>query len=326
MMLRSSRTITSSLTLTLVAASLATTATWAQEEPLVGHSTFALSGDEGGSKFEGIGVDQSESSFYVSEVTGGEIHRGDLASGDVQEWMAEGRDDRFTARGITTDAHDRIYIAGGPNGLDTERPDMWVYSPDGELLAALKVDAADAFINDVAIGPDGAAYFTNSNAPQIFRVEQTETGWTVETWLDASEAITQRDGFNLGGIVVSPDGSSLVVAQGNVGLLWRVDLSSGMVQPVDTGNADVTGADGLVLHDGRLTVVRNFPQSIATLELEADGSAAMLLDDVATDPDRVLTTAKIAGSNLLLVDSKFDEETAEPPFEVLAIDLGSLVN
>ena len=41
-------------------------------------SAYELTGDEGGSKFEGIGIDRHERTFYVSEVTGGEIHRGDV--------------------------------------------------------------------------------------------------------------------------------------------------------------------------------------------------------------------------------------------------------
>ena len=156
---RTSNIMISSLSLVIVASIAAAPVAWAQEEPLMGRTTFTLQGDDGGSKFEGIGIDQAGTTFYVSEVTGGEIHRGSVSDGIVEEWMAEGADDRFTARGITTDTDDRIYIAGGPNGIDTERPDMWVYDPDGELLAALKVEASNAFINDVAIGPDGAAYY-----------------------------------------------------------------------------------------------------------------------------------------------------------------------
>ena len=64
----------------------------------------------------------------------------------------------------------RVYIAGGPNGIGTGRPDLWVYDAHGKLLAALRAPGEDVFLNDVAIGPDGAAYFTNSNDPQIFRV------------------------------------------------------------------------------------------------------------------------------------------------------------
>lgn len=74
-------------------------------------TTYQLQRDPGGSKFEGIGVSPNGSTFYVSEVTGGELHRGDVRSGVTTEWKAEGADGRFTARGITTDAKGRIYVA-----------------------------------------------------------------------------------------------------------------------------------------------------------------------------------------------------------------------
>lgn len=284
-------------------------------------TTYELTGDDGGSKFEGIGVDRHQKTFYVSEVTGGEIHRGDVRSGATEEWMPEGADGRFTARGITTDRHDRIYIAGGPNGIGTDRPDLWVYDDQGGLLAALRVNEPDAFLNDVAIGPDGAAYFTNSNAPQIFRVALDHGDWAVTTWADATGTITQEPGFNLGGIVVSPDQRSLVVAQGNVGALWRFDLISGAATQIDTGDADLSNADGLVLLGRHLTVVRNFSRVITTLRLDQQAVTAHVAGEVSTDPDRVFTTAKIARGRLLVVDSKFDEQIAQPPYQVVSLQL-----
>ncbi|SDS28934.1 SMP-30/Gluconolaconase/LRE-like region-containing protein [Friedmanniella luteola] len=283
--------------------------------------TYTLSGDAGGSKFEGIGVDRRERTFYVSETTGGEIHRGRVGRGPVQEWKPEGADGRTTARGITTDRHDRVYVAGGPNGLGTDRPDLWVYSASGRLEAALKVDRPDVFLNDVAVGPDGAAYFTNSNAPQIFRVAREHGRWQVRLWADATGTITRRTGFNLGGIVLAPDRRSLVVAQGNAGLLWRFGLADRRVSAVDTGGADLVDADGLVRRGGTLLVVRNFSRRLTTLRLRHDGRAARLVRDVATDPDRVFTTAKIARGRLLLVDSHFDETTAQPPYQVVSLRL-----
>lgn len=288
-------------------------------------TTYQLTGDEGGSKFEGIGVDRAGRTFYVSEVTGGEIHRGDVGSGATEEWMPEGADGRFTARGITTDRHNNIYIAGGPNGLGTDRPDMWVYSASGDLLAALKVDSPNAFINDVTIGPDGAAYFTNSNAPQVFRVSNAGGSWQVETWLDATGTITQQPGFNLGGIVVSPDQQALIVAQGNVGALWIVDLATKDVAQIDTGPIDLGNADGLVLRGHRLIVIRNFAHILTTLQLDGHASSATLVAETATSADKVFTTGKIARGRLLLIDSKFDEPIAEPPYEVVGLRLADVV-
>lgn len=282
--------------------------------------TYTLVGDEGGSKFEGIGADVRRGLFYVSEVTGGEIHRGSADSGATTEWLGgAGTDGRFTARGITTDDAGRVYVAGGPNGLgaDNARPDLWVYSAAGELLAALRVPNDDAFLNDVWIGPDGAAYFTNSNAPQIFRVALEGGVWGADLWADASGSIPQLPGFNLGGIVLTPDHSAFVVAQGTTGRLWRFDATDGAVTEVATGGADLTNADGLVRQGTRLLVVRNFSRMLATLELADDDSSAALVSQQATDPTRVLTTAKALRGRILFVDSKFDEQVATPPYQVV---------
>ena len=159
--------VVAAVTLPLVLASPGAAAAAGEGRP----GTYQLTGDPGGSKFEGIGVDAARGLFYVSETTGGEIHRGTAMSPQTEEWLAgNGTDGRFTARGVTTDDAGRVYVAGGPNGIGTGRPDLWVYSPDGALLAALRAPGDNVFLNDVAIGPDGAAYVTNSNAPQVFRV------------------------------------------------------------------------------------------------------------------------------------------------------------
>ena len=81
--------------------------------PALAHSdhgrpaTYLLTGDTDspvGSKFEGIGADERRGLFYVSEVTGGEIHRGTVRSATTAEWLSgDGTDGRFTARGITVD-------------------------------------------------------------------------------------------------------------------------------------------------------------------------------------------------------------------------------
>ncbi len=288
-------------------------------------AVYELPGDpvsEGGSKFEGIGYDGRTGAFYVSETTGGEISRGNVRKPSADDWLAgDGTDGRWTARGITVDRAGRVYIAGGPNGIDHPgAPDLWVYSRSGRLLAALDTGVENALMNDVAIGPDGAAYFTNSNAPQVFRVAQGRRGWHVSTWVDATGTITQAPGFNLNGIVATPDGRALVSVQSNAGLLWRFDLRTRAVTRIAVPGADLTSGDGLVLDGRRLWVVRNFPRVLTTVTLARDARSGTLVSERATDPTRVLTTAKLAGGRLLAVDSKFDENpVGQPPYEVITI-------
>lgn len=284
-------------------------------------ASYLLEGDpsaQGGSKFEGIGVDQESGRFYVSEVTGGEIQRGSADRAQAEEWLAgDGTDGRYTARGITVDDEGRVYIAGGPNGTGNDRPDLWVYSPEGELLAALRVPDNNAFLNDVAIGPDGAAYFTNSNDPTIIRVAEGADGWQATEWADGSDLITPQQGFNLGGIVLSQDRSAFVVAQGTTGQLWRFSVATGEVSEIDTDGADLRNADGLIAQGRDLAVVRNFDKRLVHLELNPSATSAELVSSRATDPDRVFTTGKLLDGRLLLVDSHFDEQTAQGPYEIV---------
>ncbi|TQL70542.1 beta-propeller repeat-containing protein [Nocardioides albertanoniae] len=305
-----------SATLTATAAGTATAA-----ERTGRPATYLLEGDpsaQGGSKFEGIGVDQESGKFYVSEATGGEIQRGSADRAQAEEWLAgDGADGRYTARGITVDDEGRIYIAGGPNGTGNDRPDLWVYSPGGELLTALRVPDNDAFLNDVAIGPDGAAYFTNSNDPTIIRVAEGDNGWEATEWADGSDQITRQEGFNLGGIVTSTDESAFVVAQGNTGQLWRFDIATGEVSEIDTDGADLRNADGLIRQGRDLAVIRNFDKQIVHLELNRSATSAEHVSSRATDPDRVFTTGKLLDGRMLLVDSHFDEQTAQGPYEIV---------
>jgi Cu-Zn family superoxide dismutase len=284
-------------------------------------ASYLLEGDpsaQGGSKFEGIGVDQESGRFYVSEVTGGEIQRGSADRAQVEEWLAgDGTDGRYTARGITVDDEGRVYIAGGPNGTGNDRPDLWVYSPEGELLAALRVPDNNAFLNDVAIGPDGAAYFTNSNDPTIIRVAEGANGWQATEWADGSSLITTVEGFNLGGIVLSQDRSAFVVAQGTTGQLWRFSVATGEVSEIDTDGANLRNADGLIAQGRDLAVIRNFDKQIVHLELNPSATSAELVSSRATDPNRVFTTGKLLDGRMLLVDSHFDEQTAQGPYEIV---------
>lgn len=321
----------SAATLALALTGTAFTGTALTAAPAAAHphhhaqpATYELHGDPGdpaGSKFEGIGVDRAQRTFYVSETTGGEIHRGNVRTGATKVWLDEGADGRATARGITVDDQGRVYIAGGPNSTQSGGPDLWVYSPSGQLLAALRVGIANPFLNDVAIGPDGAAYFTNSNAPVVFRVAREHGAWRVSTWADATGRVPTQSGFNLGGIVTSPDHRSLVVAQGNTGQLWRFDLRTRRASQIAIGGANLLNADGLVRRGDTLLVVRNFDRVLSTLKLDRTGTRARLVAERATDPSRVFTTAKLARGRLLLVDSKFDEPVAAPPYEVVALTL-----
>jgi SMP-30/Gluconolactonase/LRE-like region len=289
-------------------------------------ASYTLSGDAEGSRFEGIDVTR-RGTFYVTEVTGGEIHRGEVDEEGTEIWqdardaLADGR---TTAVGIATDRRGRVYVAGGGNRTDKDStaPDFWVYADDGELLTSLRMPVdGPLFLNDVVVAPDGAAYVTDSTSPRVFRIAREDGEWTATLWAaaDAAGAPVQGTGFGLNGIEVAPDGESLVVVKTNTGELWRYDLETAEPTRIDIGKADVTFGDGLVVKGRTLVVVRNMPHRLGYLRLDRHATRAEFVTEVQTDPARLLTTADVVDGHLLLVDSQFDEEPATQDSEVVVL-------
>jgi sugar lactone lactonase YvrE len=291
-------------------------------------ATYTLSGDPGGSTFEGIAVDRDHrDTFYVTETSGGEIHRGQVDRAQTEIWLdadAALAADRKAAVGIATDHRGRVYVAGGDNRTQigtADAPDFWVYDDDRDLLAALRMPVdGPVFLNDVVVGPDGAAYVTDSTTPRIFRVAREHGDWSATLWSDAAADIPQdADTFGLNGIEVAPDGRSLVVVHSAKGQLWRFDLRTTEPTLIDTGDADLTSGDGLVEKGRTLVVVRNEPHILTYLRLDRGATSAELRAEVATAPERLFTTGDLSRGRLLLVDSQFDEDPPSQDSEVVAL-------
>jgi sugar lactone lactonase YvrE len=269
---------------------------------------------QAGVYLEGIGVDKRAGVFYVSATNqSGAIFRGETHRGDqvLELWQppTAGND----GRGIDVDHSGRVYVAGGPAA------EVRVFSRTGELLAELPTAAAGSFLNDVWVGPDGAAYVTDSSLAVIWRVSYGAGGWQIERWLDVSPAISYTPpltDFDLGGIVSTANGRFLLTTQGTTGQLWRIDLGTRRIAEVELGGARLPNADGIVLRGRTLWVVQNFARQITKLKLRHRHRSATVEEVLATPADRTFTTAKRVGGRLLVVDSKF----GFPPAAAVAED------
>ena len=70
-----------------------------------------------------------------------------------------------------------MFVAGGPAA------EVRVFDRRGALLAELPTGAAGSYLNDVWIGPDGAAYMTDSSLPVIWRVSSAAaSGGSTASW------------------------------------------------------------------------------------------------------------------------------------------------
>jgi Cu-Zn family superoxide dismutase len=274
---------------------------------------------------EGIAYQKSTGHFYVGSTTDGTIFRGHVGDPEAEVWLPGNQDGRTTATGLDVDTAGRLFVSGGGTGK------VFIYdTSSGALLAALQAAnpaGGPTFINDVTVTRSGDAFATDSLRPVIYRIYQTAPGqWAVQNWLNLDgTAIQYVAGFNLNGILATPDGKYLIVVQSNTGKLFRIGIPTRLVNQIDLDGTALTAGDGLALRGNTLYVVRNSLGQIAVVQLAARYGRGEVVD-VITDPSfRFPTTAAIAQDRLLVVNAQFNRrgtpEGPELPFTVSAVDL-----
>ena len=276
-----------------------------------GTQTFDIPGDE--VYPEGVAYSPTTGDFFVGSTTDGEIFRGNVGdpSGGMEPFLEPGADGRAMAIGMKVDASGRLFVAGGESGA------TFVYDTGtGDLVDSFENGADTTFVNDVALTPDGSAYLTDSMNPELYRVYPDGSGgYRQETFLNFEGTPAEyEEGFNLNGIVASPDGRYLVVINSTSGLLFRIDTRSKRVVEVDTGGADLTNGDGMLLLGRTLYVVRNQNGLIVPVELSADYASGVAGEGFTEGSLMYPTTIAAHEGRLLAVNSQFDaRDEGRPP-------------
>ena len=222
---------------------------------------------------------RDQETFYVSEVSGGEIHRGEVDEHGTEVWLDA--DDAAEDGGAwqsdwppttTTGSTSRV-VTTRPNRMrPPDDPDFWIYDDDGDLLAALRVPADDpVFLNDVVVGPDGAGLRHRLGDPHIFRIAREDGDWQATVWADApgrAPAGGVRSQRHRGR-------ARLPVADRRAERRRRAVAlrpGDGGADPDRHRRVDLTFTDGLVVKGDTLVAVRNFPHLLTYLRLDDDAT------------------------------------------------------
>ncbi len=266
-----------------------------------------------GSVPEGIAIKGSIA--YVTSLSSGAVYKLNLATG-AHEVLNPGKSD--SAAGIMLDDRGRLFVAGATGGSV-----QVIDSNSGETLANYKVASGKkSFVNDVARLGD-AVYATDSFVPVIYKLPLGEAG-ALPVQADIQTipltGVTYVEGFNANGISTTPDGKALLIIQTNTGALFRVDPASGAVTPVDIGATDLKGGDGLLREGKTLYVVRNIPNTIAVLEVDAAGTVARLKTELKDPRFDTPTAIARSGDRLYLPNARLTlKNPANADFNVTAV-------
>jgi hypothetical protein len=260
---------------------------------------------------EGIAVGHGHD-FYVGSLLDGALYKGDLRTGDGVV-LAPGADGRVVV-GLSFDR--RSGLVWGV-GFDQGAGAILAFDgATGALVHAIAVPDA-GFLNDV-VAAHGALYVTDSLAGVLWVVSLTNRGAPVgpATALPLAgdfEFVAEGElPINLNGIDITPDGKTLIAAHTTLGVLYRIEPTTGVASEIDLGGATVPFGDGIVLHGKTVYVVQNFPNQVAVVQLDPRFETGALIDTITSDLFRVPTTAARFGDGLYLVNARFDE--AFPPF------------
>jgi sugar lactone lactonase YvrE len=183
------------------------------------------------------------------------------------------------------------------------------------------------FVNDVALCPDGSAYFTDSINPRLYRLlPYEEGGYGFEPFLDLEETpLEYGEGLNLNGIAATEDGRYLITVQSNTGNLYRIDTRSKEVRQVDLGGETLENGDGILLDGRTLYVVRNRQGLIFPVRLAQDFASGEVGEGFTHPSLAYPTTIAAYDGHLLVVNSQFDRrrsgEEPELPFTVSSIEI-----
>jgi predicted MFS family arabinose efflux permease/sugar lactone lactonase YvrE len=263
---------------------------------------------------ESIGVDAATGDAYVGSLADGTLYR--LASGGMAEaWAAGGHDGRRSVAGVKVDARRRLWAAGGNDGT------LWVYDlASGGLLACMSTGTRPSVVNDIAFGPHGEAYVTDSRAPVLLRADGDPLAF--HRWVDlAAHGVPWPAGLNFNGIVLAPDGRHVVACQTNLGRFWHIDLGTGKVGEVALGGGPLEHCDGLAASGTALYIAVNAHHLVAVADLAEDGSAARVHTILRSDAFAFPTAVAVSGDRLLVVNGQLDKMGGRPqlPFTVLAL-------
>lgn len=265
----------------------------------------------GASSAEGIAEGEG-TTFFAGDLFKGDIYRGDIRRGTAKLFIdvPDGR----MAVGMKVDVENGLlFVAGGTTGQ------AYVYDTDTrKTVATYQLTTEEAFINDVAVTPDGA-WFTNSRKGELYFVpvdRHGKPGKASTLGLDGPAAATPGD-FNLNGIAAVRGGRTLIVAHSADEALYTVDPHTGASAAI-TG-AKLPNVDGIVAKGNTLWAVQNMLNQVSRVRLDGQ-LESFEVRDVITSPDfQVPTTAALFGDTLAVVNAKFGVSGAST-YEVVLTD------
>ena len=270
----------------------------ANRRPLVRSRTFAVLPD---SAFwpEGMDVDEATRRIFVASIRYGTI--AELSpQGSVREIMPRNMAGMGALFGVRYDRRVGMLWAtasGTPNTAGYQPADsaiaalLQIRPSDGTVMKRFDLPPVTGghVLGDLAIGPHGDVFLTDSNEPVFYRLRPGS---------DRLEPLRHPLFHNLQGIAPAPDGRTVVVSDYSHGLL-RLDLSSGAVTRIaDVKGSTSLGCDGIVWFRQGIIAVQNGVTPPRVMRFDLDRSLTRIVSSRVLDRNLAVADEPTIGAML----------------------------
>jgi sugar lactone lactonase YvrE len=200
-----------------------------------------------------------DGTIYVGSLGAGGVYRVLPHTTEAKQWIKPGAFGTHSVFGVLADEKSNtlwvcsndlsalgVVIGAGAGASELKAFDL----KTGEGKLSVPFPGKAALCNDITVGPDGAAYVTNTQAPQILRLAPGAK--ELEVWFTDPTLQPPPGAAGLDGLAFGDDGN-LYVDRYTPGDLYRVNVKDGKA----TGFTKLTPSRTLVLADAIRPIGKN---------------------------------------------------------------------
>lgn len=295
-----------------------------KKKPIV-TSTMAFATKERDLIPEGIAYDPVEKTFYLSSLNKCKIVKVG-PNGNAADFTGPRQDGLLPTVGMRVDPKNRVlWVCTGfsypKDGIEKE---LWgtagVYKYDLKTAKLIKKymlpQKENHFLNDVALAPDGTAYFSDSHVPGIYRIDAKTD--TIVRFAKLSKYMYPN------GITYSPATQKIFTAC--VNFIAVIDAKTGEVSTLShPDNIYIAGCDGLYYYNNSLIAIQNSLQMERVVRMELDKKQNQVVGFTIIERNNpvfdIPTTGVVAGNHFYFIANsqlnKFDDKGKLPPLDQL---------
>ena len=275
-----------------------------------------------------------DGTIYVGSLGAGGIYRIEPNGKAAGQWIEPGAFGTHSIFGVLVDDKSNTLWAcsndlsaglgvtiGGADGV-TALKGFDLQTGKGKV--SIPLAGKPALCNDITIGPDGAAYVTNTLAPQILRLAPGAKEF--EVWFTDPSLQPTGGGAGLDGLAFGADGN-LYVDRYTPGDLYRINVESGKA----TGFTKLTPSRPLVLADAirrvgkdRFLIVEGGGR-LSSFTVQGDKVTVQTLKDGFVTPTGVAVVGNTAwvseGQLSYVFDPSKKNQKPALPFHIYSVSL-----